>query len=339
MLALAACGGSTSSTGASGGGAGAAGSPVTLHLGYFPNITHATALVAVDQKLFEKNLPAGTTLQTATFNAGPDAVNALFSEALDISYIGPNPAVNSYVKSNGQATRIIAGSTSGGAALVVKPAINGPADLKGKKIADPQLGGTQDVSLRNYLKKNGLTADVQGGGEVSVAPQDNAQTLDTFKSGAIDGAWVPEPWASRLVIEAGAKVLVDERDLWPGKQFPTTVIVVRTAFLTAHPDVVTGFLKGHVEANDFIAAHPADAQKIANAAIAKITGKSLKDEVVAQSFAHMSFTTDPLAAAVMTQAAQAVDLGLVKQADLSGIFDLGPLNTALTALGKPEVRT
>src|SRR5262245_56747712 len=198
--------------------------PVNVRLGYFPNVTHAPALVGVEGGLFQKAL-GKNTLDVKTFNAGPEEVTALLAGALDIGYIGPNPSVNAYVQSNGEAVRVVGGSTSGGAYLVVKPDINKAADLKGKRVASPQLGNTQDVALRTWLKKAGLETDAQGGGDVSIAPQENALTLDAFKQGQIAGAWVPEPWATRLVTEAGGKILVDERTLWPEGKYITTNII------------------------------------------------------------------------------------------------------------------
>ena len=250
VLLFAACGG---------GGGSKENGPVALRLGYFPNLTHAAALVGVANGIFAKDLGKNVTLKTSTFNAGPEA---LFSGALDATYVGPNPAINAYQKSNGQAVRIIAGATSGGAALVVRPTISSAADLKGKKIASPQLGNTQDVALRSWLKKQGLNTTPEGGGDVQVLPQENSQTLDTFKSGQIDGAWVPEPWATRLVLEGKGKVLVDESTLWPGGRFLTTTLIVRTAFLNQHPDVVRNLLKGHVDATKFVNQNPALAQQI-----------------------------------------------------------------------------
>src|SRR5439155_15077439 len=168
---------------------------------------------------------------------GPAAVEAIFSGALDATYLGPNPAINAWQKSHGQAVRIIAGATSGGAALVVKPNINGAADLKGKKVATPQLGNTQDVALRTWLNSNGLH-ETKSGGDVTVVPQENSVTLTSFEQGAIQGAWVPEPWATRLVNEGGGKVLVDEKTLWPGGKYTTTVLLVKKSFLDAHADVI-----------------------------------------------------------------------------------------------------
>ena len=199
------------------------------------------------QKALGKN-----TLETKTFNAGPEEITALLAGALDIGYIGPNPSVNAYVQSNGEAVRVVGGATSGGAYLVVKPDITKASDLKGKKLATPQLGNTQDVALRTWLKKQGLKTDTQGGGDVSIVPQENALTLDAFKQNQIAGAWVPEPWATRLITEGGGKILVDERTLWPEGKYVTTNIIVRTQFLEDHPDVVKQVLQGNLDAIDFI---------------------------------------------------------------------------------------
>ena len=293
-----------------------------MRLGYVPNISHAAALVGVDDGIFARNLGA-TKLETFTFNAGPAAIEALLSGSLDASYIGPNPAINGYVKSRGEAVRIIAGATSGGAFLVVQPDIAGPADLRGKLVASPQLGGTQDVALRSWLAAQGLTSDTAGGGDVSVVPQENAQTLERFREGKLAGAWVPEPWASRLVLEGGGKVLVDERDLWPGGQYTTTVLLVRREFLDKHPDRAEALLRGHVEATRWLIDHPEDARTRVNAAIEKLTGKPIGKPVIDRAFPSLGFGTDPQMASLARSAADAEKLGLLKLegVDLAGLYD------------------
>jgi NitT/TauT family transport system substrate-binding protein len=324
--ALTACGGGSKSGGGS-----------ELKLGYFPNITHATALVGVQKGFFAKHLGSGVKLTTATFNAGPAATEAIFSGAIDATYIGPSPSINAWAKSHGKAVKIISGAASGGASLVVKPSIKSIADLKGKTIATPQLGNTQDVALRYFLKQKGLRTDKNGGGDVHVRPQDNAVTLQSFAQGDIDGAWLPEPYASRLVLESKGKRLINENDLWPDHKFVVTNLLVRTDFLKSHPDLVKKLLEGSVEANDYINANPADAQKSANAQLAALTGKPLKDDVLQSSFKEMSFTNDPLASSLRAGAAHAQDIGLLDPVDLKGIYDLGPLNEVLKAGGKSPV--
>jgi NitT/TauT family transport system substrate-binding protein len=311
---------------------------VTLRLGYFPNITHATALVGVEKGIFAEALGDNVTLETATFNAGPKAIDAIFADALDASYIGPNPAINAYAKSKGEAIRIISGATSGGAFLVVQPDIASAADLKGKTLATPQLGGTQDVALRAWLAEQGFATTVEGGGDVSIVPQENSATLDAFKAGDIDGAWVPEPWATRLILEGGAKVLVDERDLWPDGKYVTTHLIVATKFLEEHPGTVKQLLEGHVQATTFVNENPAEAQTLANDQIEKITQKRVNDEVLAAAWKNLTFTNDPISASLTQSAKAAESIGLLDPVDLSGIYDLTLLNEVLTAGGEPTVK-
>ena len=311
--------------------------PVALRLGYFPNLTHAAAIAGVEKGIFADKLGPGVQLKTSLFNAGPAAVEALFSGALDATYIGPNPTINAFAQSHGDAVRVIAGATSGGAFLVVKPNINGAADLKGLKVASPQLGNTQDVALRTWLAAQGLKTDTSGGGDVHVVPQDNSQTLDTFKSGVIAGAWVPEPWATRMV-EAGGKVLVDERTLWPGGQFVTTQLIVRTAYLNAHPDVISRLLEGHVAATDYLKNSPAEAQAVVNAGLAKAVGQAMPLSTITTAWNSMTFTWDPIASSLRQGAANAIAAGLLDSGTkLDGLYDLTPLNGVLSRLGRPVV--
>ncbi|MEU4231849.1 ABC transporter substrate-binding protein [Nonomuraea sp. NPDC026600] len=323
----AACGSSASPTGA--------GAAKELRLGYFPNITHATALVGVEKGFYAKHL--GVPVKTSTFNAGPAAIEALFSGAIDATYIGPNPAINAWEKSKGKAINIVAGAASGGVYLVVKPGINSPADLKGKKIATPQLGNTQDVALRYWLDSKGLKTDTKGGGDVHIVPQENAQTLQTFATGDIDGAWVPEPFASRLVIESKGKILQDERDLWPNKQFVITHLIVRQDWAKANPDLLKKLLEGHVEATKYLNDDPAAAAQTVNAAIQKLTQKPLKPEVLASAFKNITFTNDPIASSLTGSADHAVKVGLLKPVDLNGIYNLKPLNEVLAAQGQQSI--
>ena len=311
---------------------------VTLTLGYFANITHGTPLVGIGNGTYAETLGSNVDLKTAIFNAGTEEIEALFAGAIDAGYIGPNPAVNGYVKSNGEALRIVAGATSGGAALVVKPDINGPEDLKGKVLATPSLGNTQDVALRAYLKDNGLSADTSGGGDVSIHPQDNSQTLEAFKADTVQGAWVPEPWATRLVVEGGGKVLVDEKTLWPDGEFATTELIVSKKFLDDHPDVVKKLIEAQLATEKFIAGNPDQAEQIANEQIESITGKKIADGVIGPAFKNLTFTNDPVASSVQQSAADAQDVGLLDEApDLKGLFDLAILNEVLTANGDPTV--
>jgi len=311
---------------------------LTLRLGYFPNLTHAPALAGLKKGFFARALGSKVTIETHTFNAGGDAVTAILSNSIDATFVGPSPTTNAFVQSHGQAVRVIAGATSGGALLVVQPSITSITDLKGKKIADPQLGATQDVALRWFLKSNGLSSDTAGGGDVSVLPQDNAQTLTAFKQGQIDGAWVPEPWASRLVLEGKGKVLVDESDLWPQGKFVTTNLIVRTDFQQAHPNRIKALLEGLYQAVSYLNSSPGDAQTLTNDAVAEITGKKLAAGVVSAAWPHLTFTLDPLPATLKASADHAYSVGLLARVDLNGLYDLRLLNQVLAAHREPAVR-
>ena len=313
--------------------AATAGNPAAeLRLGYFGNVTHAPALIGLSQGTIAKNL-GGTKLSTQVFNAGPAAIEALNAGAIDATYIGPNPAINSFVKSKGESISIIAGATAGGAQLVVRPEINTAADLKGKTLASPQLGGTQDVALRAWLSSKGYKTSVDGGGDVTINPTENAQTLKLFVDGKLDGAWLPEPWASRLVLQAGAKVLVDEKDLWDGSltgtpgEFPTTILIVSKKFAAEHPETVQALLKGHVEAVDWLnKAAPGEKANAINAALKQASGAELSPDVIQRSLQNIVFSVDPLAGSYKKLLDDGVTAGTTKPADIGGIFDLQALN-------------
>jgi len=309
---------------------------VTLHLGYFPNLTHATALVGVHEGIFAKALGPDVKLVTSTFNAGPAEVQALFAGALDAAYIGPSSAVTAFTQSSGAAVEVVSGATSGGAELVVKASITSAAQLKGAKLATPQLGNTQDVALRYWLQQQGFKTDTAGGGDVSILPQANATAVTAFQTGAIDGGWLPEPYASQMV-QAGGHVLVDERTLWPGGKFATTVLVVRKAFLSSHPDVVKALLAGQVAANDFVNQHTQRAEADAAAEIGTISGKAPSSAVVASAWKELTFTDDPVASSIQGAADHAVTVGLAKKVDLTGLVDVTLLNQVLAGAGEPAV--
>ncbi len=334
-------------TGSDGGGAPAEGSsareagtsPVALRLGYFPNITHAQALVGLGRGTFAQALGSGVRLETRVFNAGPSAIEALFAGEVDATYIGPNPAINGYIRSGDKALRVVAGAASGGALFVVRPdrGIERPRDLAGKRLATPQLGNTQDVALRAYLLANGL-APREMGGNVTIVPAQNPDILTLFRRGDIDGAWVPEPWATRLVKEAGGRIFLDERDLWPGGDFATAVLVVRTEFLDKHPQVVEALLRAHVEATQWIQDHPDEAKQVVNEGIRQATGVALPGDVLDAAWEHLRFTYDPIPSSLRKAAADAHRLGFLEdEPDLRGMFALDTLNRVLRENGLPQV--
>jgi len=305
-----------------------------VRIGFFANVTHAPALVAIQLGLFEKALAKeGTKVEYTVFNAGPAEIEAMKGGAIDIGYIGPNPSVSGYTSTNGTLLRVVSGATSGGAQLVVRPGINSIADLKGKKIATPQLGNTQDVAIRSYLKEKGLSTNVSGGGDVAIIPTDNATTLSLFKRGDLDGGWLPEPWASRLVLEAGAKVLVDEKELWPGGQFVTTDIIASQAFLNQYPGTVRTVLQANNSAIKWIAKNILPAKDVVQEQIKKWTGSQLADPVINRAWGNLRFTWDPLPLTLKKSADDAVTAGVLTLTPgaLNGLYDLRLLNSVLKA--------
>ncbi|MEU6644031.1 ABC transporter substrate-binding protein [Saccharomonospora sp. NPDC046836] len=301
-----------------------------VRLGYFPNVTHAPAIIGVENRYFADEL-GSTTLTTQTFNSGTEEVNALLGGSLDIAFIGSGPAINAFTKSEGT-IQLIGGAVSSGAQLVVKPEITSKEQLSGKTIATPSLGNTQDVALKKWLHNENLT------GSVNVANMDNPQTFDAFRGGEVDGGWLPEPWSSRLVQDAGAHVLLDEKDLWPDGKFPTTVIIVRTAFLQEHPETVKAVLNGSLKATDWAAANPAEAKTAVNTGIKNLTGSELGGPVLDRAFANIQLSPDPNSSTFPQLAQDSVTAGVVGSADdLKGFIDLRPLNELLAEQGKPAV--
>ncbi len=311
-----------------------------IRLGYFANVTHATPLVGLRTGGPITEELGGTRAAVQVFNAGPSAIEALNAKAVDMAWVGPSPTVNGYLRSGGRNLRIVAGATSGGASLVVDPAkVRSAADLKGSRIASPQLGNTQDVALLAYLKRHGIHVDPDTGkGGTSVLRQDNKEIPTTFRQGGIDGAWVPEPTASRLVAEGG-KVLLDERKLWPGGRFVTTHLVARRDFLREHPAAVAAVLRGSVRTTAWIRHHPSRARKLINSALARDAGKPLPGKVLAAAFSRMEVTDDPLPATLRRQAADAVSTGLLDAAGLDGIYDLRLLDRIRAQHGRPALST
>jgi NitT/TauT family transport system substrate-binding protein len=326
--------GSTASGASSSGGTATAGtaasSPVTVRLGFLTNITHASALVGLKQGFFSQALGAAGTLTPTAFSTGTEETTALLAGQLDAAYVGPNPAINAWEKSGGTAIKVVSGAATGGASVVVKAGITSAAQLKGKTLATPSLGNTQDVALRSWLKQNGLATSATGGGDVFVKPTTpNSAAVLEFKSGQIAGGSEPAPYDVEMVKDGGT-VLLSETGV-------TTLLVVTQSFLAAHPAIVADLLKAQIQANDYIKNNTAAAETAANAELATYTGKALPASTVAASFKEITFTNDPDASSLLTAATQAVSLGLLKKSLSNEIFDLGPLNSALTAAGEPTV--
>ncbi|MGD9673895.1 MAG: ABC transporter substrate-binding protein [Candidatus Nitrosocosmicus sp.] len=320
----------------------AANSQKTLRIGYFPNITHSQAVIGLNNGDFQKTLGDNVSVETVRFNAGPSAIESLLADRIDVTYIGPNPAINGYLLSNGEDIRVISGASSGGASFVVRndSGIDSVSDLGGKKFASPQLGNTQDVALRKYLVDNGFNT-VDKGGNVTVLPITNADILTVFLKGEIDGAWVPEPWATRLVQEADGKVLLDERDLWPNGKFVTGNIIVRTDYLRDNPDVIKRLLQAHVDETLWINNNMADAVKEFNTQLDRITGQKIDPQVLSNAYTNLEITYDPLKLTLYKSANDAYDLGFIEKGkerpNLSGIYDTKLLDEVLAEKGLPPL--
>ncbi|MBI2485474.1 MAG: ABC transporter substrate-binding protein [Deltaproteobacteria bacterium] len=317
------------------------GEEVTIRAGHFPNITHAQGVIGQANGWFQKALGENTEVDWKIFNAGPSAIEALFAGQLDLTYIGPSPAINGYVKSKGEALRIVAGGVSGGAGLVVRgdSGINAVKDFDGKKIASPQLGNTQDVALRGWLNDNGYKLKEKGG-TVQVIPLANPDQLTLFLKKDIDGAWTVEPWVSRLILEGGGKLFLDERKLWPNGQFVTTHLIVSNKFLKEHPDLVKKWIAAHVELTEWINKNPEEAKKVLNEEIKKETGKALPQNVLNESLKRVEVTYDPIASSLFKSARWAFEQGFLgsEQPDLSNIYDLTFLNEILADKGLKPVK-
>jgi NitT/TauT family transport system substrate-binding protein len=336
-LLLAGCGSSSSSgssssaSSSSSSGSGTSSAPVTVRLGLLANITHAPALVAIQKGYFSKAL-GSNKLTTTVYNSGTQETTAILANQLDAAYVGPNPAINAFQKSGGKAIKIISGVATGGASIVVKPGITSAAGLKGKTADTPSLGNTQDVALRYWLKQNGLATTTTGGGDVTIKPTNpNSNAVLQFKAGQIAGASEPSPYDVEMVKDGG-KVLLTE----PGV---TTILVVTQSFLAAHPDVVNDLLKAQIQAQDYIKSDPTGAQTSANTELTSLSGKPLKSSILPAAFKEITFTNDPDASSLATDAAQAKAVGLLTSTDLTGIFDLGPLNKLLQAAGESQVKS
>ena len=321
--------------------AGFACAQTLIHVGAFPNITHQQAMVGKANGWFEKAMGPNVRIDWKSFNAGPSAIEALFAGAIDMTYIGPNPAISGYVRSNGEALRIVAGATSGGAALVVRndSGIQKPEDFHGKKVASPQMGNTQDVALRAWLKAHGMKP-TEKGGDVQVIPLANPDQLTLFLKKEMDAAWAPEPWATRLIREGNGRLFLDERTLWPNGQFITAHLIVRTQFLKENPDLVKNWIRAHVELTDWINRHLLESKRLLNQQIQKETGKALPDAVLDEAFGRLQVTYDPLRSSLISAAKSAFEAGFLgrQMPDLSRLYDLSALNAVLAEKGKKAIQ-
>ena len=308
-----------------------------LRLGFFPNITHGQALYAKATGDFEKAI--GMKIKWTAFNGGPTAIESIFVDAIDATYVGPGPTVNGYIKSRGEQFVIVAGAANGGAGLVVRngSGIESEKDFNGKVIATPQLGNTQDIAARTWFTERGYKFREKGG-KLSIVPLSNADQLTMFKKKQIDGAWTVEPWLSRLELEAGGKLFLEEKRLWPEGKFVTTHLVVSRAFMQSRPEVVEKLVAAHVAVTKKLNEDRAATAKILNDQLKVETGKALKDEVISRALGRVEFTWDPAADSLYKGAEDAHRIGYIRsEPKLDGIYSLTILNQILKADKLPEV--
>ena len=302
-----------------------------IRVGHFPNVTHAPALIGRAMQTFEQAFAPDHTVDWKIFNAGPEAIEALFAGELDILYVGPNPAINGFVRSKGEALRIISGVASGGSAFVVQPdsEITKFEDIDGKKIASPQKGNSQDVALFYLMKQKGLTSKNKGG-TVETFNISGGDQIIAFRSKQVDAIWTVEPWVSRLVSEAGGKILFEEDELWPDSVYPTAVLVAHAKFIKKNPGLVQKWVATHLKVLDYIGTQFDEAKNVFNGEFKKETGKAMPADYLRQSFERIKFTSDPMEAPLNESAKRAHEIGYLgrNKLDLSGIYDLTFLNQA-----------
>ena len=319
---------------------------IVLRVGHFPNVTHAQAIIAhglsrEGKGWFEQRLGPEVEVQWFVYNAGPSAMEAIFAKSLDLTYVGPNPAINAHLKSRGAEIRIVAGACSGGAALVVQPdgRIKADSDFKGKKIGTPQFGNTQDVAARAWLQSVGLRVTMTGG-DALVIPTTNPDQLALFQKGSLDAVWTVEPWVSRLELEAKGRVYLHESALWreTNGRYVTTHLVSGVRFLKERPTLLRKWIAAHVELTQWINEHPDDAKRILNAEIKAETTKALPTATLDAAWKRLELTHDPVRASLLKSAADAHRVGFLREKpDLTRIYDLHPLNEVLREKNLPEV--
>ncbi|MFB5603870.1 MAG: ABC transporter substrate-binding protein [Candidatus Nitrosomaritimum aestuariumsis] len=295
----------------------------TLRVAFFPNIGHAIPVVGMERDTFEDNLGNATTIETKLFDSGPQVIESLYANSIDIAYVGPGPAINGFLKSENRDVVILSGAASGGASFIVHPdsEINSVEDFAGKRIAAPQIGNSQDVSLRNYLSENGLKS-YEKGGSVIVLNIPNPDIYTLFTKGEIDGAWVPEPWATILVQELGGERLFFEEELWPQEKFASVLLIGRQEYVQNNPEIISNWLESHEQTVNWINQNPQETRIIFNDFMQNHMGQSLSDSVIDEALGNLEITTDPVDESIYTFAARADSLGYLGRDgySLDGIF-------------------
>jgi NitT/TauT family transport system substrate-binding protein len=305
-----------------------------IRIAYFPNIGHAIPIVGIEQGFFEKSLGNDVQIETRVFDSGPQVIESLFANSVDLAYVGPGPAITGFLNSENHNVKILAGAASGGASFIVHPSseIRLASDFAGKKIAAPQIGNTQDVSLRSYLSEHGLKS-ADKGGSVIIYNIPNPDIYTLFVKGDIDGAWVAEPWATILETELGGKRLFHEEEFWPNKEFASVLLIGNVDYVEKHPQVISNFLMSHHETAIWINQNPVDTRIVFNDFLKSYLGKSISDDVVDVALSNIVITDDPKSDSVYSFAKKADALGYLGRNgyDLTGIFYSFDSNPSLEA--------
>ncbi len=310
-----------------------------LRVGYFPVLNHAQAVIGLGNGDFQRTIGSNVTIKPEVFDSGPPLIEALFANQIDLAYVGPNPTINGYTVSDGKALKIVSGASSGGTIFVVRndSGIKSPRDFANKRFATPQVGNTQDVALRMYLLENGYKTKDQGG-NVDVI---SAQITDIFTlmlKKEIDGAWVPEPWGSKLAKEAGGRIFLDERSLWPHGEYVTANVVARTDYLKQNPGTIKKFLTAHIDETNWINSHRSQAMIVFNNDLKALTGHVIQPDELNQAWSRIGFTYDPIRSSLFTSAQDALKVGFLRAPpNLTGIYDLSLLNQVLKQQGLRQI--
>ncbi|MBI2643646.1 MAG: ABC transporter substrate-binding protein [Nitrosarchaeum sp.] len=294
-----------------------------IRVAYFPNINHAVPIIGMEKGTFENQIGNNTVIEPILFDAGPQVIESIFAGSIDIAYVGPGPAINGFLKSEDHNVKILSGAASGGASFIVHPnsKIESVADFEGKRIAAPQIGNTQDISLRTYLSENGLKP-AEKGGSVIVLNISNPDIYTLFAKGDIDAAWVPEPTATILVQQLDGKRLFNEEELWPDNRFASVLLIAREEYVKQNPEIINKWLEAHKQTVDWINSNPEQTRIIFNQFMKKETGKSLPDKLVDESLSNLEITSDPIVSSIHTFAKRADSLGYLGRHgySLDGIF-------------------
>ncbi|MCE9653621.1 MAG: aliphatic sulfonate ABC transporter substrate-binding protein [Nitrosarchaeum sp.] len=294
-----------------------------IRVAYFPNLTHAVPIIGMERGTFAQQIGNYTVIEPVLFDSGPQVIESIFAGSVDIAYVGPGPAINGFLKSEHHDVKILSGAASGGVSFIVHPnsKINSVADFNGKKIAAPQIGNTQDISLRTYLSENGLKP-AEKGGSVIVLNVPNSDIYTLFAKGDIDAAWVPEPTATLLVQKLNGTRLFNEEDIWPEHRFASVLLIAREEYVNQHPQIIHKWLEANQQTIDWINSNPEQTRILFNQFLKRELGKSLSDNLIDESLSNLEITSDPVVNSIETFAKRADSLGYLGRHgyDLNGIF-------------------